>query len=42
MPKYEKIEALLSELYLHRKLLAALFERRMTEVSERRVAKLLL
>jgi hypothetical protein len=41
MPKYEKIEELLSELYQHRKLLAALFERRMTEVSEEAVFELI-
>ena len=40
MPKYEKIEELLSELYQHRDLFAALFERRMTEVAEEAVLEL--
>lgn len=41
MPKYEKIEELLSELYQHRKLFAALFEQRMTEVAEEAVFELI-
>lgn len=41
MPKYDKIEELLSELYQHRRLLASLFERRMTEISEEAVFDLI-
>jgi hypothetical protein len=41
MPKYDKIEELLSELYQHRKLFGALFERRMVEVSEEAVLELI-
>lgn len=40
MPKYEKIEELLSELYQSRKLFSSLFERRMAEVSEEAVLEL--
>lgn len=40
MPKYEKIEELLTELYQHRSLFSALFERRMTEVSDEAVLEL--
>lgn len=41
MPKYDKIEELLSELYQHRKLFAALFERRMSDISEEAVYDLI-
>ena len=41
MPKYDKIEALLSELYQQRKLFSALFERRLAEVSEEAVLELI-
>ncbi|QBG48878.1 hypothetical protein EGM51_16270 [Verrucomicrobia bacterium S94] len=41
MSKYEKIELLLGELYQHRKLFSALFERRMTEVPEEAVLELM-
>ena len=41
MPKYDKIEELLNELYQHRKLFAALFERRMAEVAEEAVLELI-
>lgn len=34
MPKYDKIEELLSDLYQHRKLFSALFEYRLTTISE--------
>lgn len=41
MPKYDKIEELLNELYQHRRLFASLFERRMVEVSEEAVLELM-
>lgn len=41
MPKYDKIEELLSELYQHRKLFSALFERRMSEITEEAVFELI-
>lgn len=41
MPKYEKIEELLSELYQNRKLFSSLFERRMAEVAEEAVLELI-
>lgn len=41
VPKYDKIEELLVELYQHRKLFAALFERRMTTVSEEAVLEII-
>jgi hypothetical protein len=41
MPKYDKIEELLVELYQHRKLFSSLFERRMAEVSEEAVLELI-
>lgn len=40
MPKYDKIEELLVELYQHRRLFSALFERRMTAVSEEAVLEM--
>ncbi|MEE9367719.1 MAG: hypothetical protein V3V05_02530 [Pontiella sp.] len=41
MPKYDKIEELLVELYQHRKLFTALFERRTISVSEEAVLELI-
>ena len=41
MPKYERIEELLVELYQHRRLFSALFERRMTAVAEEAVLDLI-
>lgn len=41
MPKYKKIEELLVELYQHRKLFSALFEQRLTAVSEEVVLDLI-
>lgn len=41
MAKYERIEELLSELHQHRKLFSALFERRMSEISEEAVFELI-
>jgi len=40
VPKYDKIEELLVEFYQHRRLFSALFERRMTAVSEEAVLEL--
>lgn len=41
MPKYDKIEELLTELYQHRQIFSALFERRMMAVSEEAVLELI-
>jgi hypothetical protein len=41
VPKYDKIEELLVELYQHRRWFSNLFDRRMTAVSEEAVLELL-
>ncbi len=41
MPKFDKIEELLVELYQHRRLFSALFEQRMSAVSEDAVLELI-